>query len=134
MSDHAFRVLFADNYAIRHGQFRVRSDKNNVVQRHCHYAGETLHAVANEIPDKQWDVIFIPGAMELAANTEEFLNAFIDKCIKRPPRLVIYHGSDDTYYTVQRLMEKGIPAAWVPWDYIDLNNHTRKMMKVKGAK
>ena len=127
-----FYVLFADSFGNRHCEFRVRGKGPiSPVQRHCH----TLEDFKSTLPERKWDVIFIPSYWKSSITTnrqgissdkldmEEAINAILS--LPEKPGLVIYHGLTDHTQVVLSMKRAGILAAHIPWDIQDMGKHER---------
>jgi len=117
-----FDVLFADTFPYRHGQLRIKGSTSEkmVCQKHCHTADELLQA----LPEKLWDVVFVPGYFTKHHEMADVIKALCTIPIR--PRLVIFHGTDDTFGFCRQLRNVGYLVTHIPWDFAAPSSHIRK--------
>lgn len=133
-----YDVLFCDTLPYRHAEFRVKPgdgifSKFQVSQAHCHSATD----LAKRLPEKIWDVIFLPGNWGLGfahvrsgpAEGSIALEALLNLDKRRYPRLIVLHGTDDSLGFGTKLRDAGFLIAHVPWDFVEPMKHIRKEIK-----
>ena len=119
-----YNVLFAESFAYRHQQLRIRAGTTgrNVSQAHVH----TLHEVERAITLRKWDVIMVAGYFDQPNAIKVLIGKFCELPDEKRARLVIFHGTTDDHHFVRQLRNVGYVATHIPWDFMEPGKHDRK--------
>jgi hypothetical protein len=123
------RILVADGVSTRLQSFRLTGKDFILGLR------DTLSQTLLEINGGTWDLIITSNFFSGSLNSvEELAKAMVKAYHEQRLRGVICISTiqTDAKKTMKTLKDGGVPATWIPFDYSNPRNHTRRDSELNG--